>query len=137
MNKPDKKCIIVDGSCIQPPGIIEYRGMLYPTKEIIFSKGPIDGGTNNIAEFLGIVSGMMYSVKHNLLLPVYSDSQTAIAWVRKGRHNSTMTRNKENENIFQMLEQTEEWLARNKNKIAVEKWQTKLWGEIPCDYGRK
>jgi len=135
MEKP-KECIIVDGSCVKG-GIIEYRGFHYPSMNQLFSKGPFDGGTNNIAEFLGLVSGMMYSEKYNLFLPVYSDSNTALSWVRWGKHNSGLEKTEENEQIFRGLASAEKWLSKNKSEVVVEKWRTDLWGENPADYDRK
>jgi len=137
MKRPDIECIVVDGSCILADGTIEYKGIHYPIGKELFRKGPYENATNNIAEFLAVVSGMIYSVQHNMTLPVYSDSQTAIAWARNGRHNSTLARTDKNGHIFKLLDQAEEWLAENKGKVAVEKWLTKEWGENPADFGRK
>ena len=29
------------------------------------------------------------------------------------------------------------WLNENKYNVNILKWDTKLWGEIPADFGRK
>lgn len=137
MKRPDIECIIVDASFLDKIPAIEYRGIHYPSMKELFRKGPYDGGTNNIAEYIAIVSGMIYSEKHGLMLPVYSDSQTAIKWVKDGKHNTTLVQNEQNEKVFQLLEQAEQWLAGDKRKVSVEKWLTKEWGENPADFGRK
>ena len=34
-------------------------------------------------------------------------------------------------------EQAEKWLKENKYSTPILKWETKEWGEIPADFGRK
>jgi ribonuclease HI len=29
------------------------------------------------------------------------------------------------------------WLKKNNFSVKIKKWKTKLWGEIPADFGRK
>ena len=46
--------LAVDAACAGNPGPMEYRGVLVRTGQEIFHVGPMEGGTNNIGEFLAI-----------------------------------------------------------------------------------
>ncbi|MGL4292425.1 MAG: ribonuclease H, partial [Bacteroidales bacterium] len=39
--------------------------------------------------------------------------------------------------IFELVERAEAWLRANTWTTPVYKWNTKEWGEIPADFGRK
>ena len=67
--------IAVDGACNTRTGAAEYRGVDLKTGKELFKIGPFENGTNNIAEFVAIVHALAYCKKHNLRLPIYSDSQ--------------------------------------------------------------
>jgi ribonuclease HI len=43
----------------------------------------------------------------------------------------------ENEQIFDLIERAEKWLAENTFTTHIYKWDTERWGEIPADFGRK
>ena len=58
--EPPKQGLCVDAACSGNPGIIEYRGVDLATAKQLFHRGPYPEGTNNIAEFLAIVSGLVY-----------------------------------------------------------------------------
>ena len=36
-----------------------------------------------------------------------------------------------------MIERAEKWLHDNTYTTRILKWETKKWGEIPADFGRK
>jgi ribonuclease HI len=133
MDKP-KIGWCVDGSCIQGnPGICEYRGVDIGTNEIIFEYN-IGKGTNNIAEFLGLVHAIALAEKNNNPVDIYSDSVTAIAWVRGMKARSTYNDSPE---ANKLMRRAEKWLMMNEYSNNIYKWQTKQWGEIPADFGRK
>ena len=95
-------------------------------------------GTNNIGEFLALVHAIAHAKKENLTTIVYSDSVTAIAWVRNKKHNTTLARSAGTEYAWKLLDRAEAWLKANSYpNVTVVKWPTKEWGEIPADYGRK
>lgn len=119
--------IAVDGSCIGNPGPAEYRGVDLRTGKQIFSNN-IGESTNNVAEFLAIVHALAYSQRENIQCEIYSDSTTAIAWV-KNRYANTKIRS-------ELVERAENWLRENEYNLPL-KWNTRAWGEIPADYGRK
>ena len=105
--------------------------------EEIFRKGPFAEGTNNVGEFLAIVHGLAHLKKINSTLPVYTDSKTAMAWVRQKRQNTGLKETDRNKRLFGLLKRAEIWLEENEYKNRIIKWETKVWGEIPADFGRK
>ena len=74
--------ISVDAACSGNPGVMEYQGVITKTGKQIFHQ-KFDLGTNNIGEFLGIVHGLALLKQQGKTTPIYTDSKTAIAWVRR------------------------------------------------------
>lgn len=107
------------------------------TEEKIFSGGPYADGTNNIVEFLGIVHALRYCTENELDLPIYTDSQTAISWVKAKNARTKQPRNATNLELFLLLDKAVLWLKSNEYSNPILKWETKVWGEIPADFGRK
>ncbi len=137
IGSPIKNSICVDAACSGNPGVLEYRGVDNRNKQEIFRIGPYEQGTVNIGEFLAIVHALALLKKHNSDLPIYSDSKTAMVWVRNKKANTKLTRTKKNEKLFELLERAERWLNQNTYDTKIIKWETKYWGEIPADFGRK
>lgn len=130
--------ISVDAACSGNPGLMEYRAVITNTKKEIFKKGPFENGTNNIGEFLALVHALaLLKEKNQPLLPIYSDSKTAIAWVKKKKANTKITVNAKNKNWIDILYRAEQWLQANTVTNPILKWDTENWGEIPADFGRK
>lgn len=129
--------IAVDAACSGNPGPMEYRGVYIGTGEEIFRVGPLQGGTNNIGEFLALVHGLSLLKQKGLNLPIYSDSVNAMLWVKNKKCKTKLERNSKNEKIFELIERAERWLLNNSYSTPIYKWETKLWGEIPADFGRK
>lgn len=120
------------------PGIIEYKGVDTKTGEVLFSHDEIHIGTNNMGEFLAIVHALKYlKERGEETKPIYSDSKTAIKWVKDKKVKSTLKRTEETEQMWTLIEQAEEWLANNEYFNPILKWETDKWGEIKADYGRK
>jgi ribonuclease HI len=69
--------------------------------------------------------------------PIYSDSLTAIKWVRMKKANSGLRRYKATERVWQLIERAEKWLINNEFRNPILKWETDRWGEIKADFGRK
>ena len=129
--------ISVDAACSGNPGIVEYRGVYTDTQTEVFHK-KIDGlGTNNLGEFLAIIHALGWMQKHNIQLPIYTDSGTAMAWIKNKKAKTTLEKSKKTDPIFELLSRAEEWLHSNKVFVPLNKWQTSQWGEIPADFGRK
>jgi ribonuclease HI len=135
--EPPKQGLCVDAACSGNPGIIEYRGVDLATGKQLFHRGPYPEGTNNIAEFLAIVSGLVYLKSINSTLPIYSDSANAIAWVRDKKTASLLKPNAINKELFELMDRAVAWLQNNTYTTKICKWETKAWGEIPADFGRK
>jgi len=128
MEKPIKG-ICVDGGTEGNPGPCFYQGVDLETGEQLFYKH-LGEGTNNIAEFLGIVHAIHYCEKNNIEPIIWSDSMTAIAWVRNKKHKSTF-----NGEVTKRMDKA--CLYLQDKDIKINKWLTKQWGEIPADFGRK
>ncbi|MFA6950286.1 MAG: ribonuclease H family protein [Lentimicrobiaceae bacterium] len=129
--------ICVDAACSGNPGVMEYQGVDNTTRNRIFHNGPYPEGTVNIGEFLAIVHGLGYLKLRGLSIPVYSDSNTAIKWVKDKKTNTKLVRNEINRELFNLIERAEYWLKHNSYDNPVIKWNTKAWGESYADFGRK
>ncbi|PIG92945.1 viroplasmin family protein [Gloeocapsopsis sp. IPPAS B-1203] len=137
VNKFIINSVCVDASCIGNPGDVEYRGMCTATHKVIFHKRPMANGTNNLGEFLAIVHGLAYLKKQGSHLPIYSDSETAILWVRNKKVRTKLPKSDSNKEIFDLVERGLKWLENNEYTNPILKWNTACWGEIPADFGRK
>jgi ribonuclease HI len=117
---------------------MEYRGVYTKTKDQIFHQGPFRQGTNNIGEFLALVHGLAFLKREGKdTMTIYSDSRTAIAWVKNKKAKTNLKETPVNEPIFDLIERAETWLNNNTYKNPIVKWETEDWGEIPADFGRK
>lgn len=135
--KPIFPSLSVDAACNMATGDMEYRGVDTETAKEIFRQGTFKDGTNNIGEFLAIVHGLALLKQQNSDLPIYTDSMTAISWVRRKQANTTQEHTKSNAKLFEMISRAEKWLRENTWKNRLLKWETHVWGEIPADFGRK
>ena len=127
----------MDAACSGNPCKMEYRGVLTHNKQQIFIKGPYKKGTNNIGEFLAIVHGFAFLKQHSSDRIIYTDSRTALSWVRKKNCNTKLQRNSKNKPLFNLVDRAVNWLKTNTYSTTIVKWETKAWGEIPADFGRK
>ncbi len=135
---PIGKAIAVDAAFSGKTKMLEYQGVLVETSSLFFHYGPIKGGSNNIGEFLAIVHALALMKQHNFAYPIYSDSVTAISWVKQKRCNTQIVDNQENKKIFELVKRAENWLRTNDfSQVKILKWHTEAWGEIPADFGRK
>ncbi|EJW93581.1 ribonuclease H-like protein [gut metagenome] len=128
--------LAVDAACSGNPGPMEYRGVHVASQQQVFHFGPVKG-TNNIGEFLAIVHGLALLKQKGFDMPIYSDSVNAINWVRQKKCKTKLPRTAETESLFQLIERAEKWLHNNTYTTRILKWETKEWGEIPADFGRK
>ena len=130
--------ISVDAACAGNPGKMEYRGVATKTKKQLFIQGPFEQGTNNIGEFLALVHGIaLLKSKNKENIPVYSDSKIAMNWVKQKRCKTNMHFDASNRDLLDLIKRAEKWLKENTYKNPILKWETKAWGEIPADFGRK
>lgn len=130
--------IATDGACAGNPGVMEYRGVKVATGEEIFHVGPLPDGTNNVAEYLALVHALALLFKQNDgTTPIYTDSGTAVAWVRNRGCCTKLEPTERNRRIFEMIARANVWIRTHTPTNPILRWSTSLWGEIPADFGRK
>lgn len=129
--------ISVDASSLNNPGVTEYQGVDTGTGEKLFVSKKYKEGTNNIGEFLALVEAMKYLEDKGLDIPIYTDSLTAVAWVRKHKINTGLKVTDNTKELFEDVDKAVEYLKRTKRKADIRKWNTKKWGESKADFGRK
>lgn len=137
IGQPNYHSISVDAASSGNPGVMEYQGVDTKTKKTLFKQGPFGLGTNNIGEFLAIVHGLAFLKERKSDRIIYTDSRTAMSWVRKKKCNTKLTENQKNKGLFDLITRAEKWLKTNQYSTPIVKWETKAWGEIPADFGRK
>ena len=60
-----------------------------------------------------------------------------MGWVLKKKCKTTLPRNAKTEKLYELIDRAEAWLSKNSWTNPLLKWDTKHWGEIPADFGRK
>ncbi|MFW5708128.1 MAG: viroplasmin family protein [Bacteroidota bacterium] len=134
---PIPNSISVDAAYSSASKDMEYQGVYTHDKSVLFRVGPLPKGTNNVGEFLAIVHALALCKQKNVDLPIYTDSITAIAWVREKKAKTTLKEEEANKKLFEYIQRAENWLRQNTWKNKILKWDTRNWGEIPADFGRK
>lgn len=134
---PIPDSIAVDAASSGNPGKMEYRGVDTMSGVELFKQGPFEEATVNIGEFLAIVHALAYLKERDFTFPVYSDSRTAIKWVKDKRIKTKLEQTSSNKKLFELIRRAEAWLAKNDYPNKILKWETRVWGEIPADFGRK
>lgn len=144
--KLPKKGIVVDGSTRGNPGPSEYRGLDLETGEILFYK-KIGVSTNNVTEFIAVSHALLYCIEKNIKTTIYTDSQTALSWLKKGKCNSNLPFNDRTRKSLDFINRIEsklkdydvkfDGLDLNCEGIIITKWYTSEYGEIPADFGNK
>lgn len=127
----------VDAACSGNPGPMEYRGVDLVTRQQVFHFGPIKG-TNNIGEFLAIVHALALLEQRGITnCTIYSDSVNAQLWVSKMQCKTKLEHTPETAKAHELVARAETWLRTHAFRVPIVKWNTKEWGEIPADFGRK
>lgn len=137
IGNPNPDSLAVDAACSGNPGRMEYQGVDTKFGIMLFSGGPWEMGTINIGEFLAIVHGLAYLKERESHIPVYSDSKTAIKWIKDKKVNTKLEWTQVNLKLFDVVERAVKWLHSNEYPNKILKWETAAWGEIPADFGRK
>ena len=137
IGKPIEISLCVDAAC-NNTGNFEYQGVWTFSKDTVFKVGPLKKGSNNIGEFLGLVHALAWLSKHRdekmKTLPIYTDSKIAMSWVRQ---KVCKTKKSPGPDVLNLIARAEKWLKSNAWKNPILKWETRVWGEIPADFGRK
>ena len=134
---PNFKSISVDAASSGNPGKMEYQGVDTKSKKVLFKQGPFEQGTNNIGEFLAIVHGLAFLKNKKSDRSLYTDSKIAMGWVKKKKCGTKLKKTEKNEELFRLIARAEGWLKNHSYNTRLVKWETKAWGEIPADFGRK
>lgn len=130
--------IAVDAACSRNPGPVEYRGVDISTGRELFHVGPLEGGSNNMGEFLALVHALAMLTKAGRGdVTIYSDSRTAMSWVRNRKAKTTVAPTEDNKKIRELVARAEAWIQTHHLTNRILKWDTDKWGEIPADFGRK
>ena len=137
IGKPIIDSVSVDAACSRKEGKVEYQCIDNSTHMQYFYFGPLYQSTNNIGEFLALVHALAYMKLNNDDRPIYTDSKTAMSWVKRKMCNTKLLRNDKNARSFELLDRAIKWLIENDFRNEILKWETKAWGEIPADFGRK
>ena len=138
VGEPITNALCVDAAWNAVTKDMEYRGVWHHNGQLAFHQGPYPNGTNNIGEYLAIIHALAILTKHEIDWPIYTDSRTAISWVRRGKANSASIKKGETgPKINELVERADRWLATNSFSNKILKWETDVWGEIPADFGRK
>lgn len=132
----EKNTLSVDAAYSSKTGIMEYRGVWTDSGEIYFHE-IFSVGTNNVGEFLAVVHALAKMKSEGLEKDIYTDSNTAISWVRNKRVNSGMNYSSSTKYLWSVISRAENWLKDNEYKNQVLKWKTKDWGEVFADFERK
>lgn len=137
IGEPIELALAVDAAC-NGKGDFEYQGVWNFSRETVFRVGPYKKGSNNIGEFLALVHALAYLNSHKdpkmKAMPIYSDSRIAMGWVRA---KTCRTNKKPTPEVKNLILRAERWLKTHSYKNPILKWETKVWGEIPADFGRK
>ena len=137
IGNPINESLAVDAACSGNPGPMEYQCIDLQTGAQVFHYGPIHG-TNNIGEFLAIVHALALMQQKGITDKIiYSDSVNAQLWVSKKQCKTKLERTPQTEQLYQVIARAENWLRTHPINIPIIKWETKKWGEIPADFGRK
>ncbi len=130
-----KKGIVVDCGSVngKNPGTFEYRLVDIETRKVIYNKIIPGTSSNNIAEWLALVDGIKF-VYDDPSVVVYSDSMTALAWVRNKSIKTTVVL--EDMEQIAMIESAIKFLKEQRYR-QPEFWSNKLFGENFADYNRK
>ncbi len=88
--------------------------------------------TNNYAELAGIGAMIQYAVKHGET-ELWTDSAISLIWIKSAKLGPDVH---EKEMIMKMIFKIRKLLFDHPN-IRLKKWETRRWGQIPADFGRK
>jgi ribonuclease HI len=138
VGEPIPGSLCVDAAWNSVTKVMEYRGVWLDDGSVVFAEGPFEAATNNIGEFLAVVQALEYLSDRDSEAAVYTDSKTAMSWVRKRLVRSeSIQLGKTSKEIEHMVEAALKWMKGNPQRSRVLKWETQVWGDVPADYGRK
>lgn len=116
--------------------LLEYRVVSIENGEVVYSNAIENTHfAHNIGEFFALVRAVKYAIENKLDLPIFTDSTTALSWYYAKEVRSDVL--EDNPKLQPFVEAGLAYLKSLKTLPKIQKWETKQWGEIPADYGRK
>ena len=112
------------------PGPCEYQ--VTDLKGKILEHRHLGVHTNNYAELAGIEAMVRIAGERGESV-CWTDSTIAMGWIRSGRLGPTV---REPELIKGLIHRINALQAEYPN-VTLKKWNTREWGQIPSDFGRK
>lgn len=88
--------------------------------------------SNNYAELAGIEGMIQVAIERGESM-LWTDSKIAMGWIRTRRLGPTVH---EPDQIMLLIHRINDLLRANP-QLRLLKWETRVWGEIPADFGRK
>ena len=70
-------------------------------------------------------------------MPIYSETLNSSNWRKQKKSHTNLPGEANSEGLFRLIDRAEKWLRENTYTTRILKWETKQWGEIPADFGRK
>lgn len=107
----------------------EYYGLHVKTRQILFRKSPMPNGTQDIGDFLAIVHALAYLKNKASGLPIYSNSETAILWVKNKSIQANIEQHCNSQVISDLVVRALNWLKNNSYPNALLIWDTHNWGK--------
>ncbi len=128
--------LIASGTCNLETGEVEISAIHTGSGQLIFWKGPFHDGTPDMAEFIAIVETLRYLKPRKLSIPVYSESATALNWVRDRHARPALPRRQSNMELYQRFDECMAWLHDYAYYNRTLKWDTESWGRSLGDFRR-
>jgi len=135
--------LCVDASCTGNPWIMEYRAVDLKARKEVFRSPIYKRWTNNLGEFLAIYDAIRYIEKLEKKKSkkryecIFSDSETALAWMRSKKIKTTLEYTKETKELLTKVQDALTRIKTHDFTIPIRKWETEIRGEIPADFDRK
>jgi ribonuclease HI len=125
----EQNAICVDCGTHGNPGPSEYK--ITDINGLELELKALGVHSNNYAELSGIRAAL--KMADNISIPnVYTDSDVSLLWIKSGKVGVDVL---ERDEIIKIILDIQNFLKTH--KINLKKWDTKRWGEIPADFGRK
>lgn len=112
------------------PGPCEYQVTDIHGKRLAYKHLGVH--TNNYAELSGI-EGMIHIALERDETELWTDSTIAMGWIKSGRIGDGV---RERDQIIEIVKRIQALFKANP-QLKLLKWNTKAWGQIPSDFGRK
>lgn len=119
--------LCVDAACSGNPGPMEYRAVDLKSWKEVFHSPLYPMGTNNLGEFLAIYDAIRYIETHKKNYEcIFSDSETAIAWMKSKKIKTTLAYNKETQELLIKVQEAITWIKTHDFTIPIRKWETEI-----------